>query len=108
MNNLGALLRVQGKYDDADSILREALKIKRRTLGDNHPSIPSTLNNLGILYEVQGKFEEAEQFYRDGLEILQSTVGDEHPNTQHVKRSLESLLSKLKEAETPPAEDSDR
>ena len=71
-------------------------------------SIPSTLNNLGILYEAQGKFEEAEQFYREGLEILQSTVGDEHPNTQHVKRSLESLLSKLNEAETPPTEDSDR
>ncbi len=62
---------------------------------------------MGSLFWAQGKYDEAEPLVREVLEVRRRTLGDEHPYTQKAKQRLESLLSKLKEAETPPTEDSD-
>ena len=38
LNNLGMLLRAQGKLEEAAPLCREALQAQRETLGDKHPS----------------------------------------------------------------------
>ena len=37
LNDLASLLHDQGKYDEAELVMREALEISRRALGDEHP-----------------------------------------------------------------------
>ena len=37
LNDLASLLHDQGKYDEAEPLLREALEGRRRQLGDEHP-----------------------------------------------------------------------
>jgi len=37
MNNLAALYQSQGKYDEAEPLYVECLKLRREVLGDNHP-----------------------------------------------------------------------
>jgi len=37
MNNLAVLYQSQGKYDEAEPLYVECLRIRREVLGDNHP-----------------------------------------------------------------------
>ena len=73
--------RDQGKYDEAEPLYREALKVKRETLGDRHPSTLASINNLGLLLSDQGKYDEAEPLYREALKVQRETLGDRHPDT---------------------------
>ena len=45
-NNLALLLQDQGKLSEAETLYREALEVKRRTLGATHPSTLTSINNL--------------------------------------------------------------
>ena len=47
--------RDQNKYREAANLLNDALSIRERTLGTNHPAVAATLNNLAVLYGKRGK-----------------------------------------------------
>ena len=36
----------QNKYKEAANLLNDALSIREKTLGENHPAVAATLNNL--------------------------------------------------------------
>jgi hypothetical protein len=38
--------RFQNKYKEAANLLNDALAIREKTLGENHPAVAATLNNL--------------------------------------------------------------
>jgi len=65
INNLGGLLKTQGKLSEAEALYREALEGSRRTLGEIHSFTLTCTNNLAILLKGQGKLNEAEPLYRD-------------------------------------------
>jgi tetratricopeptide (TPR) repeat protein len=85
LNNLAELLRVQGKYDEAEPLCRQSLAIRRKVcaihltassrdhsckvLGEEHPDVATSLNNLAVLLKTQGKYDEAEPLYRQSLAI---------------------------------------
>jgi len=46
INNLGLLLKGQGKLSEAESLFRVALEGRRGTLGDTHPDTLVSINNL--------------------------------------------------------------
>ena len=48
INNLG-LLQAQGKLDEAELLLKEALEALLATLGDKHPDTLTSIGNLGVL-----------------------------------------------------------
>ena len=101
-NNLGSLLQAQGKLDEAEPLLREALDARRTTLGDQHPNTLASINNLGGLLMDQGKLKEAEALGREALEAMRATLGDRHPDTLSSISNLGVLLQdqgKLDEAE---------
>lgn len=49
------LSRDQNKYKEAANLLNDALSIREKTLGENHPAVAATLNNLAVLYGKRGK-----------------------------------------------------
>jgi protein O-mannosyl-transferase len=59
-NNLGEVLRAQGKPDEADHCYKAALQIK--------PAYAEALNNSGYLLFDQQRFDEAEALYRKAIE----------------------------------------
>jgi len=73
-NNLARLLQAQGKLNEADLLTREALEVRRRTLGDTHRDTLSSVNNLGSLLLAQGKLSEAELLLREALEVSRRTL----------------------------------
>lgn len=52
---LFSVYRDQSKWREAANLLNDALAIRERTLGANHPAVAATLNNLAVLYGKRGK-----------------------------------------------------
>ena len=56
---LAWLLKDQGKLAEAEPLFREALTVRQRTLGDEHPFSRSSIDALVPVLLLQGKFSEA-------------------------------------------------
>lgn len=50
LNILALVYRDQSKYKEAIALLNDALSIREKTLGLEHPAVAATLNNLAVLY----------------------------------------------------------
>ena len=59
MNNLAWVLRDQGKFEQAEEILRQAFRLRETVLGKEHPDTLMAMNNLAGVLRDQGKYEEA-------------------------------------------------
>jgi tetratricopeptide (TPR) repeat protein len=55
LNNLAALYRSQGKYEEAEPLYLQALEIAERVLGANHPNTVTFRENLKYLRTQQQK-----------------------------------------------------
>jgi hypothetical protein len=60
MRGLGELRRDQGRYDEAEKLLHEAMVHWREVWGEEHPDTLYTMAALGLVYHSQGRYEEAE------------------------------------------------
>ena len=85
----------------------ESLRIRRKTFGNEHPSVAESLNNLAQLLRaqvrakgrtllsqvalncsLQGKYDEAKLMHEESLRIRRKALGNEHPD---VAQSLNNL-----------------
>ena len=57
---MAALRQAQGKLDEAEPLISEALEAFRATLGDRHPRTLASIANMASLLQAQGKLDEAE------------------------------------------------
>ena len=67
-----------GLYDKALPMAHQALSIRRRVHGDEHPEVAASLNNLASVFYRQGKYDEAEKLHRDALAMQRKLLGDEN------------------------------
>ena len=88
LNNLGSLYDFQGRYEEAEPLLLQALEMRKRILGENHADVATSLNNLAGLYKSQGRYEQAEPFLVQALEMRKRIFRENHP---HVATSLNNL-----------------
>ena len=93
MNGLAESYKAQGRYGEAEPLLREGLQICRETLGPKHPETLASMNNLGTLYQAQGRYGDAEPLLREGLQICRGTLGPAHPHTLGTQTNLVFLLA---------------
>ena len=78
LNNLALLYQSQGRYAEAESLYQEALALRKKLLGEDHPDVATTLNNLALLYESQGRYAEAEPLYQEALALIKKLLGENH------------------------------
>ena len=78
MHDLGMVLRIAGKSDKSEAVLRRALDIRRRILGGNNADTLQTLMELGTALGGEDKLDEAEALMRQALESQQRLLGEEH------------------------------
>jgi len=60
MNNLALVLDHQGRYAEAEGMHRQALELRRKVLGAEHPSTLSSMDNLASVLRSLGRYDEAE------------------------------------------------
>lgn len=78
---LAGLLRVKGKFAQAEALLRRTGYTQRRVLGEVHPDTLTTMTELALALWGPGRFAEAESIHRRTLEIQRRVLGEEHVDT---------------------------
>ena len=90
-DGLGTSLIYQGRYAEADSVLNEALSLKRAKLAPGHWGISTTLNNLSGVHLEQHQYDQALPLLRESIRIRRNIVG-EHPDVATALDNLGSVL----------------
>jgi CHAT domain-containing protein/Tfp pilus assembly protein PilF len=80
LNNLALAYNQQGKYADAEGLLKQVLAIEEKALGANHLRVAQSLNNLAGLYIDEGKYSDAEGLQKRALAIWEKKLGKDHPD----------------------------
>lgn len=99
----GRYLLERAQYSQAESLYRQALAMRERVLGQEHPDVAESLNDLGELYDHQGKYSEAESLYQRALAIREQALGPQDPKVAESLNNLGELYShrgKYNEAES--------
>jgi tetratricopeptide (TPR) repeat protein len=82
----------QGRYEAAHRKATEALAIRERGLGTEHPVTLASLTSLAWVLIRQGEFEAAEKISRRALGVNEKVLGPEHPDTLSSVNSLAFAL----------------
>jgi CHAT domain-containing protein/tetratricopeptide (TPR) repeat protein len=101
LDNLGNVLKEQGKYGEAEDFYKRSLAIWERLRGASHPDLVLSLNGLAICYRNQSRYAEAEGVYRRALRISEAsrTSRPEFAETFNGLASLYKAQAKYVEAE---------
>ena len=67
LGRLAGVCRVRGRYDEAESLYREALTVAESVGGPDGREVAALLNDLAVLHKFQGRFAEAGRLYRRAL-----------------------------------------
>ena len=102
LDTLGGIHFGLGLYDEARPLLKEALAIRERLRGREHPEVAETLVRLGLLAQRSGK-GDAVALFRRALSIREARLGPGHPEVADVLNQLGMTLAahgRFDEAET--------
>jgi eukaryotic-like serine/threonine-protein kinase len=92
IHSLGNIYEMEGRWAEAESLDAEALTIRRRTLGADHPMTMATLNNLAIVRYRMGDLSGAESAFREALTVWSGKLGTGHRYTLRAMSNLGAVL----------------
>lgn len=69
LSGLSGALRGQGRFADAEAVIRKQLQLLETAYGEKHADYSKTLNNLGLILSEQRKYKEAEEVHRRALKL---------------------------------------
>jgi eukaryotic-like serine/threonine-protein kinase len=81
-----------GRYDDAEPLLRAALKTRLALLGYEHPDVAESLSDLAELDQKRGNHDRAAKQYREVLALRRKLLGNEHAKVADTLLDLASDL----------------
>jgi serine/threonine protein kinase len=79
-----------GLYPEATKQLQQALDLRRRVLGPEHPDTLTSRARLADVFDLSGKYAQAEALHSQNLEIRRRLLGPDHPDTL---RSMNDLTN---------------
>jgi CHAT domain-containing protein/Tfp pilus assembly protein PilF len=78
LQSLAAVYVQMDRYADAERLYEQCLKLRKATLGDDHPSVAAALDQLGLLRQLQKRYRDAEPLLRRSLEIREQKLPKNH------------------------------
>src|SRR5260370_37549309 len=72
---------VQRESGKAEPLYHEAIRIRQKVLGPEHPDTAFSHKNMDEMYQAMGEYTKAEPLYQEALRIWQKALGPEHPDT---------------------------
>ena len=92
LDRAGRYFHGRAAHSQAAELLREALAIREKALGPEHPDTATSLNNLADLLRDQGDFAGARPLHERALAIRETALGPEHSATATSLNNLANLL----------------
>ncbi|HEX9733867.1 MAG TPA: serine/threonine-protein kinase [Thermoanaerobaculia bacterium] len=77
LSTLGTVYGNLGDHDQAESLLREAVRLRQSVFGERDPLVALSLSALGLVLQSKGDYDEAEEAFREAIAI--SSEGDPEP-----------------------------
>ncbi len=93
-HNLGAIYYAQGRFKEAERLLRAALETRVLRLGRKQTRVATVLDLLGSVLAAQGRKEEAEQRFDEALKTREQLLGEQHFKVAETRKNLASLLAR--------------
>ncbi len=92
LHTLAETMRSLGLLERALAPQSEALAIRRRILGDEHPDTLASVSNMGLLLEELDRIDEAAPYFQEALDGRRRVLGPDHAETAAALSNLGSLL----------------
>jgi len=86
--NLATIEQKCLRPDDAEHLYREALDVKERLLGEEHPEVGQILHGLGTLLYGRGRVDEAAACYDRAARVVTGSLPAAHPLVNVILDSL--------------------
>jgi len=93
MSVMGNVYFGLGLYPRAESLFRQAVEIRHRALGPDHPETLLSVSDLGRALATQGHYPDAEKLLRETLVLQKRVLGPEHPDTLMTMQRLAVVFS---------------
>ncbi|CAF0937701.1 unnamed protein product [Adineta ricciae] len=90
-SNIGWVEYLQGNYNISEHHHKEALKIRKNLLPEDHPLIADNLNALAAVYHARGKYLDADKNYEKALSIRDKALPSHHPSIANSYQALGSV-----------------
>ena len=81
LDNRGRQLLDEGRYRDAAAFFRTVWKIRKHSLGGEHPDTAAALDRLGTAFWELGLYSDAKEALEEALQIRLDTLGENSPFT---------------------------
>ncbi len=94
MTQLSTALVLNGKADQAESLLREVLAAQKTGPNADPIAAARTCFKLGVLVGRKGNLDESDQLLREAIATQQQSLGVTHPETQRSLTTLATLMDK--------------
>ncbi|KJK82713.1 hypothetical protein H634G_01850 [Metarhizium anisopliae BRIP 53293] len=88
-------LKRNGRYADAQELLKGLIEDITRTSSDENPALSFAYDSLGWVLSRQGNLEEANTFLRKALDASVKQFGSSSPHTLRSRLTLAEVLVKL-------------
>ena len=82
----------EGRLAEAEKLYREALDIRRRILGPDHPSTLALMDGFATTLATEHRHAEAEKLLRETLDIRRRVLGPEHRDTLMSINNLANMV----------------
>jgi tetratricopeptide (TPR) repeat protein len=89
--SLGTVYDPQGRYAEAEVLLRQSLDLTYRAGRRDHPDLARVLGALGGVLMDQGRLDEAEPLLRQATDIYRKVLGPNSPHVTGLQKSLDEL-----------------
>lgn len=93
--NSGAINYLEGRYSEAESQQREAVRLVEEEFGKDHPAVARNLHNLANTLAAESKSGEAIAAYERSIAIQSLQLGPKHPLVALVRYDLALLRVEL-------------
>ena len=80
LDQLAIAMRLGGNLDESRKYTRQALEIRERLLGPEHPEVATSLNNMGVLAREAGDYPAALEYYERARAIRDKVLPPDHPD----------------------------
>jgi CHAT domain-containing protein/Tfp pilus assembly protein PilF len=78
LHNLGYVYLGKGENEKAEAVFQQALTIREKMFGTEHPRYALCLRDLADLYRAEADYVKAEPLYLRALDILEKKYGPDH------------------------------
>jgi tetratricopeptide (TPR) repeat protein len=96
-NNLGGLYYAAGFADQAKDMFEDAITVRLKLLGPNHPDVAQSHSNMATVQHELGDNEAAQRSYEQALRILEAHIPAEAESYEAVGNDYIALLGSIQE-----------